>query len=526
MSHNETGRHSKKISNFTAQTNYQAGDLINIVRNGTNFKVDASALSSFLGTTGTITSVGGTGSPVLEQLLNNTNNIRILENGNGILTSISAQNGIKISHNFTQNVIGVPIVDNLDELSPTFPSLLPGDGIGINRVNDVITINTTGVLPATKVVSVNELSDFPTAVAGVITLEDDTVYVISNTITTADRFVMGLRTTITGWSFLGPLLEYTGTGTMFTAVDNDCVFLNLRLNAPLGKVWDITRTTGFTGILIDNVAVIFCDTVGDFNAMLAVNVNSLVVISATSDGILFTGTGQTISLVDFSVLSSSATFTAVDLGTSISDNVTIAQLSVNAPSGAVGINGAAGDANISATGLGTVTGSEFRGDVTPITGLVVDDDILWSFLVNQGIKDTLKDSLSVNTAGTVVTISSVGVPVKVGGTWVDDNSSQFTVDGTGRVTYNGIEDLHAPVDISVTADPVSGSNKDFAICLAINGTVIVSSKIPGRASTSDLISLSVPWQHEFSNGDYAEVFIQNDTDATNFNVSHAILRIN
>ena len=49
MSDNGTGRHSKKISNFTAQTNYQAGDLINIVRNGTNFKVDASALSSFLG---------------------------------------------------------------------------------------------------------------------------------------------------------------------------------------------------------------------------------------------------------------------------------------------------------------------------------------------------------------------------------------------------------------------------------------------------------------------------------------------
>lgn len=520
---------SKKWSEFTQQTAFEQTDLLAIVRNSTNYTVPFSAAATALGVTGTINVVGGSGTPVLEQPSGTVNNIRTLEDGNGILMAVSALNGITISHNFTQDATGVEIVEDLATASPTFPSLLPGSGMQISRVDDVITFTATGAaLPATKTVSVNAIGDFPTAVSGVITLEDDTVYVISNDVSTSDRFVLGNNTTITGWSVFGPLLEYTGTGVMFTGVDTEYVIINARLKATLGTMFNFSDTVpGTSKIGLNNINIEACDTIGTFTSLFSLAVNNVVCQSTTSEGSLFTGSGwQLISLRDYALITTSATLTAVDLGTSVSESIDIINPFIVAPSGAVAINGAANDANLTATGEGQIAGTNFIGAVTPLTGIVVANDVQWDSSNNQGIEETRPDSLSYNTAGTTVTISSSGVPVVVAGTWIDGNSSQFTVSGTGRVTYIGVKDLHVPIDISLTADPVSGSNKDFSVCVILNGTPVTASCVPARASTSDKISVSVPWQYTFSTNDYIEVGIQNDTDTTNFTVSHGILRIN
>jgi hypothetical protein len=485
-------------------------------------------MATALGVTGTINVVGGSGTPVLEQPDGTTNNIRTIEDGNGIIASVSALNGITIAHNFTQNTTGVLLVNDLATASPTFPSFVPGDGMQISRAGDVITFTATGALPATKTVAVNQESDFPTAAAGVITLEDDTVYVISNTISTANRFVMGNNTTLTGWSVFGPLLEYTGSGTMFTGVDVEYVFLNIRVKATLGTVFNLSDTVpGTSKIGINNVNIEACDTVGTFTSLFSLAINNLVCQDVTTEGMLFTGTGwQLISNRDFALVTASATLTAIDLGTAVSESIDVLNPFIVAPSGAVAINGAANSANLTAAGEGQIAGANFIGALTPLTGIVVASDVQWNSSNNQDIEDTRPDSLSYNTAGTIVTIASAGVPVAIGGTWVDDNSSQFTVNGTGRVTYIGVRDLHVPIDISITADPVSGSNKDFSVCVILNGAAVAASCVPARASTSDKISVSVPWQYTFSTNDYIEVGIQNDTDTTNFNVSHGILRVN
>ena len=101
MSDNNTlGRRGKKVSQLTAQTSYQSGDLINIVRNGTNYKIDASNLAAFLGVTGTLVPVGGSGAPILEQPSTALNRIRNLESGLGTTAFVTSQNGVKINHNF------------------------------------------------------------------------------------------------------------------------------------------------------------------------------------------------------------------------------------------------------------------------------------------------------------------------------------------------------------------------------------------------------------------------------------------
>lgn len=518
---------NKKISDFTQQQTYLSTDLLNIVRNSTNYSIPVSALPAFLGVTGTINVVGGSGTPVLEQPDATTNNIRTIEDGDGIIATVSALNGIEISHNFTQDQTGVLLVDDLATASPTFPSLLPGDGIEIARAADVITITATGALPATKTVTVNQEADFPAAVSGVITLEDETVYVISNNVTTANRFVLGDNVTITGYSFLGPLLEYTGSGTMFTGTDADSAFINLRVTAPLGKVWDVTRTTGFTGVFINNVSIVACDTVGTFNAMLAVNIQTLICINVATNGINFTGTFQTITVDDLELLSTNASFTAIDMGVAISDSITLSNLTYNGVSGGVGIDIAPNDANLTATGSGSVIGSNFIGAVTELVGGDVATDVQWQYANNQGIEDTMVDALlSMQGNATATVIASAGVGVLAAGTWVVEQEAQVTSTTAGRVTLNSKKKVRLPITASITIEPVSGGNTTVGCMIAIDGTVQTNSLRTATASSGNPTSITVPWQETLEETQYIEIFVTNEDATTNVLVSSALLRVN
>lgn len=132
---------SKKISGFTAQSTFQAGDQLNIVRSSTNFKIDISNLAAFLGVTGTIQPVGsGSAIPVLEQPSATSNNIRGVESGSGILASISAQNGITLKHNFTFDKTGAKLTADETIASPVFRSIKAGSGINITASGNVITV--------------------------------------------------------------------------------------------------------------------------------------------------------------------------------------------------------------------------------------------------------------------------------------------------------------------------------------------------------------------------------------------------
>ena len=517
---------SKRISEFVEQTTFVSTDQLNIIRGSTNYKIPVSGLTSLLGVTGTIVPVGTAGVPVLEQPTAILNNIRTIEDGNGISAGISATNGITIAHNFTQDETGVEIVEDLASASPTFASLIPGAGMQITRVGDVITITATGAaLPATKVVNVNVIGDFPAPDTGVITLEADTVYVISNAISTANRFVMSNGTTVTGWSSAGPTFEYTGSGVMFTGADVNCIFLNVQISCPSGTAFNFTRTTGFSAVVINNVGLISCATVAVFNAYITSIINFRVTFA--TQGILYTGAILNATILELSLFSLSASFVGIDFGTATSDNIAVDRLSVTGVAGAVGVNGAAGDANLTATGFATVSNSRFRGVVIPLTGIVVPDDVQWQFTGNQAIEDTMLDallSMQGNAVATVIGTQSVGV--LVAGTWVIEQVSQMTATTAGRATYNPAKDSRAPITASVTVEPVSGGTVTLGVCIAINGTIIPNSLRTSATSAGNPITISCPWQETLTTGDYTEVFVSNESNTTNILVSSAILRVN
>jgi len=170
---------NKKKSNFPVNATIPAGSLIDFVYNGVNYSITDTNFYAALGVTGTMSQAGDpTAVPVLD-VAGSDNQIRNIEAGSGIAASVSPQNGITLEHNFSQDTTQVPLVDDMAADSPVFGSLLAGTGMSIVKTGNVIKLSATGVLPATKAVAVNSLSDFPAASGGVITLLAGYAYVIS-----------------------------------------------------------------------------------------------------------------------------------------------------------------------------------------------------------------------------------------------------------------------------------------------------------------------------------------------------------
>jgi hypothetical protein len=125
----------RKKSDFVAQDTVLANSFMDYFVNNTNYRISYQNLVAGLGVTGSIVTTGDvSGSPVLE-IDGTVNKIRNIENGSGIVTSITPTNGVKVSHNFTANADGLPILLNTTAASPTIASIVAGAGISIATVN-------------------------------------------------------------------------------------------------------------------------------------------------------------------------------------------------------------------------------------------------------------------------------------------------------------------------------------------------------------------------------------------------------
>jgi len=140
-----TRAQGRKKSDFVAKTTVEAGGYLDYVVNGTNYKISYDNFISNLGVTGSIVQDGAvTGAAILDTQ-GSVNNIRNLENGSGIVANVSPENGVILAHNFTQDSTGAAIFLNTTADSPTFASLVAGNGIGITSTDSYVTIAQVGV---------------------------------------------------------------------------------------------------------------------------------------------------------------------------------------------------------------------------------------------------------------------------------------------------------------------------------------------------------------------------------------------
>lgn len=515
----------RKKSNFIEVNSVPAGAYMDVFFSGVNRKISYDNFLSGLGVTGTIEQDGSvTGVAVLDTQ-GTVNYIRNLEAGNGISLSVSPENGIEIEHNFAQGSTGSPLVVDLNVAQPTFVGLVGGAGISLNynSTNATITINATGgATPSTVVVT--SINDFPTAVGGVITLDANKQYLISNNINLGTtRLELQDGTEVNGAGPFVTTLTYTGTGALFTWEDSRVVISNLGISAVNGSLFDGSDPLGQKAALLDKLYVIECDSIGSFSDMSILKIEDVEIAQVNTNGMTFAGTFDVLTFAASVVkIGAGALFdfgTAVFSGIDIMGNV----FDITDPSVEL-LKGAVSSGNIATGGIGALVNNRILTNTPALTNISADNRRWW-FFINDRLKDSRNDgTVSMQGNSTATTIGSTSTPVLVAGTFTVGAVAGFSVTTAGRLTFTAEKPERLPVDaqISLTA---AGTNQDVSIYIAKNGSVIAGSRMSVNAG-ANVAHVSTSWQVDFVLNDYVEIFVQNATATNAVTVTRAVLRVN
>lgn len=423
----------------------------------------------------------------------------------------------------------------------TDPDIHEPKGIAAAIANQVYLSNGAGsgtwstlatLVQSNNVVYVNSSSDLPAASGGARALVAGTAYVIGADITIAETLTPAAGCAVVGNTVFGAKLKTTSASGLFVGGDASFQASNINVAAPNGPIFDITDSTPGTSIVsLNNFSCTEYQSIGSFTSCFGVQIvgGSFLDTTNSTDGITFSGaTGwQVISVRQVVASTASATYVGIDMDTAVAASIEVTDYSIIGVSGTIALKGAASNANVTSGSVATVSGCTLNGGgATPLSG-ITRDDYRWDFTGNAGVANTRPDALlSMQANATATTISAANTPVLVAGTWVDEGSSHFTSTTAGRSTYNAERDFTTPVTARLSIEPSAGTNKTLSAYVAVNGTVIADSKSTIQADAGSPQNISVVWQYNFSQNDYLEVFVENNTDTTNILVSSAISRIN
>jgi len=404
-------------------------------------------------------------------------------------------------------------------------------GAAAATIGQVLTATGGGAavyaLPLTKAVFVNALSDLPAAAAGKITLAAATTYIIGADINIGtDYLLFSNGSALQSTSIFSTTLTYTGTSPMLQGADADALIRDITITCASADLfsWADGGAGAVSSVIVLNLLVTACLGVGTFDKVRALSIDTVRVADCTS-GLVFTGAVQRALVVNvLGLLSTSTSYVGFDFTGATLEQVDIANTILAGGAGSIGLKGDAASANIAASFIANITSVSFKGVTTPLSGITVDD-IRYNFQGNGVVQDTFPDALLSLTANATATTLTVGVPTLVAGTWAIEREVHFTGTTGGRITYVGERDLVSPVDISIIANPASGTNKSLRVFLALNGTAIANSGKSVNISTGDPKEVTVHWQLTLAENDFVEVFIENETDSTDFTVIDASVRI-
>jgi hypothetical protein len=391
----------------------------------------------------------------------------------------------------------------------------------MTKVIDAINAAGSGATTG-DVVFVAAKTDLPDAVGGVITLgEDITYYFTAHVDLEGDRLVGSANTTIlgassencsitsTGLNIVQPLFttDYTTPIRHITFKD---VGVGIEVNPsglgaqPIALDWTGVNFSGCgislicgeidnfifsKGAILSSGAFTFTDSVGTIGI----------------DNSLFVGTGDDYPLIDlqstcvvtrrFRVIYSSF----IAFGSTKAINVDV---SATVPV----------DSYILDT-------CNFSGGGTYLQGIgqfFRDNEPRW--INNKGVLNTSAiGNYYMSNNATVTTITTSGVPVKVLGTTTANAINQKLSHSNNRLTYKG--ELIKNFQISAVASFTSGNNRLIGLYVAKNGTIINDSEMYATTSGSGRAeSITIQTITELTNGDYIEIFIENDSNTDDITV--------
>ena len=378
---------------------------------------------------------------------------------------------------------------------------------------------------------ITQESDFPEQDATTITLETNQIYIPTADFSTAKRFVCEDGSVYSAFNPFGPVTTYTGTSDMFTGVNASFNIHDCQISGPSSsEIFNFSETVGGLHLFVcDTITIDGAFVFGTFDKMGAVQVINSNGIAATSGMTVTSNSTVVLSFDRFALISSSASFVGLDIGTAVIADMDLNNLIFIAPAGGIGITGAAASANVPAGNLAMVSNSSFVGGITPLQN-ITNGDVRWRFTDNTPIPDTIEDALLSFNGSSTETVIGVGAgddgnPIIVDAAWVCIQSSLFGCTTGGRVTSLSERDVTVPIDVSLGLISSGGGSIDVTVYLALNGSVISASATTVSISGSTQKFVSIPWQETFSEDDYNEVFIENNTNTTNVIVESGKLRV-
>lgn len=241
-----------------------------------------------------------------------------------------------------------------------------------------------------NVVSVNSKSDFPAPSGGVITLADNTTYVIHGVIDIgSDRIVVGSGTAIQGVNRFTDFLSYSGTGVMLTATANHTI-TECGLICPNGQVLSLVGSGSETAVYT-NSYILSCNIVGSVAGWRTLSLRSFSVVAVAdtgASGLLFAGACSSFQMSN-SLWQGVAGLVCIDLFSATFDRIQITggnRFVTGATTNAIG--GLPNSGNLNAGGVGLITGNLFDADGSVLSPDITQDDLQWQLEGNAGLQNS------------------------------------------------------------------------------------------------------------------------------------------
>lgn len=368
-------------------------------------------------------------------------------------------------------------------------------------------------------VVVQASSDFPTPVSDVITLAEDTIYILDGDIDIGnDRIVFSNNSGIRGLGSQVSTLTSTTTGNLFTSSSN-FILDDFAVTATSSTIFACTGGA-FESAYLRNFTINSCSTVGTFTAWYSLFWDKGAVVSSTSP---LTMAGSCTILIFDLVEWITGYTTGVDLGTATFNTCSFHRCGFGYASATNHIIIAASSANINSGKIGRISMCTFDSGATNIVANFSEGDIRWESRHSLNLENTVKNAQGYMHTSTTTTISGgdgdAGNPKLVNGStnWVAAHSDQFTVTTGGRFTYDGVTTSEFLVNCNISGTTASGT-QTISHYLAKNGTVITASRTQ-REYASTAVGSPAPCTAivELSNGDYLELYLENETGTNDWN---------
>lgn len=321
-----------------------------------------------------------------------------------------------------------------------------------------------------NVVYVNEFADMPAPISDVIYLDINTHYVFGAFINfgNVSLNVDNAGVKITGLGTSTPTVFYTGASAFIKGSNielKDFILVQTQPSVLLDIDAFDSGATSLTNVFLPSANS------GGFGAIN--NGNTLVMSVCggfnVNDGIKLTGSNWVaITILQVKFNSTNDAFVGLDITGTVIENLNATQFETEAPSGAVGLKGDAGNINIISGSIASFNNGGFIGGITPLDGITIDD-IRYSFFGNSGLMDSTVDANPYLTVSTTVAVSSPTVYYKVNqGNWSFSESSRLQVTSDGDI----INMLETPIKVqingSVTVEKVGGGSNLITARLVYN----------------------------------------------------------